>query len=150
MKITKYVTLICCLLFLSGSNQWNHGPVQWVWVVSIWISDVLFEHFTSRVSYKEIWTFYFMAATWTTVRRLRSPRTTSIRGQRASDPSALSCCGFWGKVVMGRYETHWENTLSSMQTHYIYVFAFERIDQPACFPTICLNMILFSPGNPKS
>lgn len=43
------------------------------------------------------------AATWTTVRRSRYQRTTSIRARRTSDQSASSCCGSWGKAVMERY-----------------------------------------------
>lgn len=43
------------------------------------------------------------AATWTTVRRLRYRRTTSIRGRRTSDRSASSCCESSGKAAMERY-----------------------------------------------
>lgn len=42
------------------------------------------------------------AATWTTVNRSKSPRTMSTKEQRASDQSASSCCGFWGRVVTER------------------------------------------------
>lgn len=44
------------------------------------------------------------------MRRLRSQKTMSIRGQRTFDPSVSSYCGSWGKEVMERYSHTYTHT----------------------------------------
>lgn len=120
-------------LFLAGSNHWYHGPVQRIWVVSFhsfsqslcWCVCVYVSVLLQSNGWKQKYTECVSAATWTTVRRLRSRRTTSIRGRRTSDLSALSCCGSWGKVVTERYLLYPRGITPWESTHNVYTHSYK-------------------------
>lgn len=96
--------IVCSLFRLSSMRSWTSAvDLSCKYSVFVWLCLESWFMLCLNLREDAFMMWQISAAIWTTVRRLRYQRTTSIKELRTSDRSASSCCEFLGKVVMERY-----------------------------------------------